>query len=168
MKEIWKDIPNYEGKYQVSNLGRVRNIQKENYILKFSNDGKGYQKVKLCNNGKCKSFRVHRLVAQVFIPNPNNLPEINHIDYNRLNNNINNLEWCDRKYNMNYSVKANRFHNKQVICIMNDKKIIYNSIDEASKKTGIHRSNIGRCCNKKRKTAGGFIWMFTKGEILNG
>ena len=56
MKEIWKDIPNYEGKYQISNLGRVRNIQKENYILKFSNDGKGYQKVKLCNNGKCKSF----------------------------------------------------------------------------------------------------------------
>lgn len=168
MIELWEDIPDYEGKYQVSNLGRIRNIQRNNHILKLSDDGKGYKKVKLCKNKKSKLFRVHRLVAQVFIPNPNNLPEVNHIDFNRLNNKYDNLEWCDRQHNMNHSVKGNRFHNKPILCINNDTKIYYNSIEEASEKTGIHRSNIGRCCNKKRKTAGGLKWMFVKGEMFNG
>ncbi len=165
MKEIWKDIPDYEGLYQISNLGNVRSIKNDIYTLKQNDDGKGYKKVRLCKNGKIKSFRVHRLVAQAFIDNPNNYPEVNHKDYNRSNNAIYNLEWSNRKDNMEYSVKANRFHNKPVICKNNNTVIIFNSIEEASCKTGVDRTNIGRCCNNKRKKAGGYNWAFLKGEI---
>ena len=165
MQEIWKDIKDYEGLYQVSNLGRVKRIKNKIHILKTIDDGKGYKKARLCKNGILKSYRIHRLVAEAFIPNPFNYSEVNHKDFNRSNNLINNLEWCNKEYNMKHSVKANRFHNKPVICENNNLITIFNSINEASFKTGINRNNIGRCCNSKRKTAGGYKWRFLKGEI---
>ena len=110
MQEIWKDIKGYEGKYQVSNLGRVRSLYDQNQfkkthrikLLKF-NIRSGYYNVNLNNHRKRKSFQVHRLVAFAFIPNFDNKPIINHIDENRLNNKVDNLEWCTQKENVLHS-----------------------------------------------------------------
>lgn len=101
MNEEWRDIKGYEGLYQVSNTGKVRNIS-YNYQLRLYCRPDGYEQVILCKNGKVKAFRVHRLVAEAFIPNINDLPEVNHKDENKLNNYYENLEWCDSLYNKNY------------------------------------------------------------------
>lgn len=112
-KRIWKDIKGFEGKYQVSNLGEVRSL---NYKMR-KNKGNSrklkpdlhpkskYAKVTLRKDGKRYAFNIHRLVAQTFIPNPNNLPQVNHIDENKHNNCAWNLEWCDNRYNCNYGSK---------------------------------------------------------------
>lgn len=107
---IWKDIRGYEGIYQISNYGEVmrlmsydsRNHLRNSKILKQRKNSDGYKVVGLHKNGLEKKFLIHRLVAENFIENPNNLPEINHIDENKQNNSVFNLEWCDRKYNVNY------------------------------------------------------------------
>lgn len=106
--EIWKDIKDYEGLYQVSNLGRVRNIRhNKNKILKPIYHKKYYQ-ITLSKNNIRVQYRIHRLVATAFIPNPENLPEVNHKDENKVNNCVSNLEWCDSKYNNNYNNKGKR------------------------------------------------------------
>ena len=128
-KEIWKDIDGYEGLYQVSNLGRVKSLHhNKEKILKGSYNSKGYYFVKLCKNGISKSIFVHRLVAQEFIPNPDNLPIVNHKDENPRNNNVDNLEWCTQKYNANYGTVRERqaqtyFNNRN-----NHKPTRYNSV----------------------------------------
>ena len=116
MQEIWKDIKGYEGLYQVSNFGNVKSLErrvnscnggrnkKEKYIISTDN-GNGYKIVGLSKKHKRKNYYVHRLVAEAFIKNENNFNEINHLDYNRSNNNVENLEWIDRKSNVQYSVK---------------------------------------------------------------
>lgn len=105
-KEIWKDIAGYEGKYQVSNLGNVRSLQYHNAkgimrigYLKPAVDNKGYLRCALSKENKLKTFKVHRLVASAFIDNPDNLPQINHKDGNKLNNHVENLEWCNNSQN---------------------------------------------------------------------
>ena len=103
---MWKVIENYP-KYEVSNFGEVR-IVKNNKILKKSVDARGYYKVTLTNNSERKTLFVHRLVAMAFVPNPNNLSQVNHIDENKQNNNSNNLEWCDIVYNCNYGTRNQR------------------------------------------------------------
>ena len=112
MEEIWKDIEGYEGKYQASNLGNVRSLNYrktgELKLLKQSADKKGYKRVRLYKNGKGKTHRVHRLVAIAFLPNPNNYKEVNHKDECKSNNNMNNLEWCTREYNINYGTAMKR------------------------------------------------------------
>ena len=179
MKEVWKDIKDYEGLYQVSNLGNVRSLDKilkayiknqKNIIrkgkkLKPRYDKKGYQMVVLYKNGIGKNFKVHRLVAEAFIPNPNNLPQINHKDETKRNNIFTNLEWCDCKYNNNYG-NHKTFGNKKVIMLdKNNNKInIFDSVNEASKKTNIIATSIGKCCNKKQKTAGGYVWEYCREE----
>lgn len=116
MAEIWRDVPGYEDKYEVSNIGRVKSCSRtrkgkedsiatvKERILKQKTDKDGYKEVGLCRDGKLKYFRVHRLVATAFIPNPLNLPLINHKDENPANNTVENLEWCDFTYNRNYSL----------------------------------------------------------------
>lgn len=111
-KEIWKDIQGYEGLYQVSNLGNVKNkiqpyLKQEKIYKKFSNSN-GYLFVGLRKDKKRKFKYIHRLVAEAFIPNPNNLPQINHKDENKQNNCVNNLEWCTNKYNQNYGTIKER------------------------------------------------------------
>ena len=112
MKEMWKDIPGYERLYQVSNLGNVRSLNYnrtgEIKLLKQIPDKGGYKTIQLCKNGKPKHCKIHRLVAMAFIPNPNNLPAVNHKDENPSNNNVNNLEWCTIAYNNNYGTKKER------------------------------------------------------------
>lgn len=159
MEEIWKDIKGYEGLYQVSNFGRVLSINRTrkgryNSIVpvkrKFKNfktTWDGYYDVTLCKDSKLKSFRVHRLVAEAFIPNPNNYPQVNHKDENKTNNVVwinedgsvdyekTNLEWCDCKYNNNYS-KYKVSHKIECNGITNP------SIRECERKIGIYSTTI--------------------------
>lgn len=118
--EIWKDIKNYEGYYQISNFGRVRSLDRliiysngkrrihKGILKKLFLDKDGYKIINLWKNGISECVRVHRLVAIHFIPNPDNLPVINHKDENPQNNNVENLEWCDVKYNNNYGTAIQR------------------------------------------------------------
>ena len=116
IEEIWRPVVGYEGLYEVSNTGRVRSLDKydsmnrflRGRILRLFTDGLGYLRAQLYSNSKRKSFLVHRLVAQAFIPNPDNLPQVNHRDENPSNDNVDNLEWCDGKYNVNYGTRIDR------------------------------------------------------------
>ena len=113
--EEWKDIKNYEGLYQISNFGNVKSLKKKaghstrcEKILKTHLDKDGYVYVTLCKNNKTHLATIHRLIAEAFIPNPDNLPQINHKDEDKTNNNIDNLEWCTCKYNINYGTRTER------------------------------------------------------------
>lgn len=116
--ETWKDVKGYEGIYKISNLGNVKRVinihwcnlkYRDNYYLKPLDNGKGYLRIKLTKNSKSKRYMLHRLIAEAFIENPNNYPVINHIDGNKKNNHINNLEWCTQSYNCLQSVKMGTF-----------------------------------------------------------
>lgn len=169
MNEIWKDVKGYENLYQVSNLGRVKSLfywsniynkyfprEKilKNNVLKY-----GYLNVRL--KGVTKS--VHRLVAETFIPNPNNLPEVNHKDENPSNCRVDNLEWCTHKYNVQYS------KNKPVLQYDLQGNFIkkWSSVVNASKETKINRGNINSCVNGFRKTAGKYKWKFYDENVSN-
>lgn len=139
IQEIWKDIKGYEGLYQVSNLGRVKSLDKkiDDYrgkevrlikgkIMNTTDNGHNYLIISLTKNKHRKNFYVHRLVAQHFIENPNGYSEVNHKDYNKQNNVTDNLEWCDRKYNTNYSREnMKKQHNCKLPKITNEKYIKY-------------------------------------------
>ena len=163
MKEIWKDIKEYEGIYQVSNMGNVRR-KKDNYIFKINKNSRGYRIITLTKNKKEYNLSVHRLVANTFIPNPDNLPQVNHIDGNKMNNKVDNLEWCTQSYNMIHAFK-NKLEikeGKKVIQYdlnMNMIKI-WNKIIDAEKHLNISHGKISMVCNKKRKKAGGYIWRY--------
>lgn len=167
MKEIWKDIKGYEGFYQVSNLGRIKSIPrngtiKNSKILK-QNVVRGYGQIALQKRGKIKYEKVHRLVAKMFIFNQNNLPEVNHIDGNKLNNNVSNLEWVTTRDNQLHSVYVlgnNNFriieqYDKEGNFIKEWKQIV-----TASKELKINATSIVKCCRKKRKSAGGYVWKY--------
>ena len=168
MEEIWKPIKDYEGLYQVSNLGNVRSLDRKTKnrnlkgkIKKFDKTKFGYLRVELNNNGKKKKYLVHRLVAQTFLDNPNNYPCINHKDENKINNKTDNLEWCTYLYNNLYNNKEKRNYKKICQYNKNGKLInIFESINEASKKTNIKRYGISNCLNKRLKTSGGYIWKY--------
>lgn len=171
-KEIWKDIPNYEGMYQISNLGNVKSIYK-NGNTKILTGGikKGYRQVILVKNKKRKYASVHRLVAETFIPNPNNLPQVNHKDGNKSNNNVDNLEWCTQSENQIHAYKNGL--QKPLYAKINPKakKVkqydlknnlinCYNGIKEASRINNINPRDITKCCKYKRKQVGGYIWRY--------
>lgn len=169
IKEIWKDISNYEGRYQISNLGNVKSLNyartKKEHILKPQIDKDDYKYVNLYKNGKSKHYLVHRLVAQAFIPNKNNLPQINHKDENRQNNSYNNLEWCTCEYNNNYgdrNKKIQKARSKRIKQLNKEGKLIkiWNNSLEASKSLKINGGNIRSCCRNELKTAGGYIWKY--------
>lgn len=155
MNEIFKDIKNYEDLYEVSDTGLVRN-KVSGKILKPGRNSRGYLLVNLYKDGICKSKSIHRLVAETFIPNPNHYPQVNHIDENKTNNNVDNLEWCTRQYNIDYS------QSKPVCQYALDGRLLntYKSVCEASRQTGISQGDISNCCLGRYKSAGGFIWKF--------
>ena len=158
MQEIWKDIEGYEGLYQVSSLGSIRN-KKMN--LKQSYDRNKYRVITLCKNGIQKKYRVNRIVAIAFIPNNYNKAQVNHIDGNKENNCVNNLEWVTNKENMDHALKTGLIsHSSKKITQLNDEGLEinrYNSIYEAAALTRIAQPNITRACKSKSK-AGGYVW----------
>ena len=113
MMEEWRAVPGYEGLYEVSNMGNVRNVRR-NKLLRLLKTNNGYIRVFLCKNGIKTGFQVHRLVSEAFIPNPNNLPQVNHKDEDKTNNNVDNLEWCTAKYNLNYGTARIRSRNTKI------------------------------------------------------
>lgn len=140
--EEWRDIEGFEGRYQVSNLGRVRSFARKSYktpkILKDTHDTDGYCMVNLCDakhGTKNKISKVHRLVAKAFIDNPNGFPEVNHIDENKSNNRADNLEWCTTQYNLTYGNRlnctygSNNFHSKLTIAQVREIRQIYKKGD---------------------------------------
>ena len=182
--ENWKDIKGYEGFYQVSNLGRVKSLERDVYnprgtvirhmeekILVQRIDKHGYAYISLCLNGKHKTIQTHRLVALAFIPNPENKPQVNHKDENPLNNCVNNLEWCTASYNANYGTRIQRCvqnhkylklgdnpRARAVFCVELNKT--FDCAKRAEEELGIDRSCVGKACKGKQKTAGGFHWRF--------
>ena len=173
MRRIWKDIEGYEGLYQISNFGEVKSLAREidNFNQCCDKDKllsggikRGYRQVILLKDSRRKYVSVHRLVANAFIPNPNNLPIINHKDEDKLNNKADNLEWCDYKYNTNYGTGLKRRANshKKPVCRIdkNGIKHIYPSATDAARILGIKQCYISRCCNGDRKTLYGETWNF--------
>lgn len=171
MQEIWKDIQGYEGLYQVSNLGRVRRLHKDyrcsKYkIISIKKQNNGYYRVCLSKYNKNKYFWIHRLVAQAFIPNPNNYPIVNHKDENPQNNVFSNLEWCTHKYNANYGHAREKMSAKSTKRKVNQYDLngnyiaTYNSIKEASIITNSDRRYISQCCKQTYRTCNNYYWRY--------
>lgn len=160
-KEIWKDIDGFEGRYQVSNLGNVRSLLRNptKILHQALNGKKTYRRISLYKNRILTSHCVHRLVAAAFISNPNNLPEVNHKDWNTLNNNVNNLEWCDRIYNLKNRKKGS--------CSVKQYSLNGEFIKEwetsaaAAEANGFDDSTIIKCCRGKRETHKGYRWEYS-------
>lgn len=182
-KEVWKDVKGYEGIFKISNKGRLKRIKNspnmpDNNILKGSICMHGYRYYNMKVRDKGKKNKAHRLVAIAFLENPDNLPQVNHIDGNKLNNTAENLEWCDqlhnnrhalatglRKINMEHVRKAQRVsahkQKKRVAQYNLDGTLVgeYDSLQEAAK--GFNSApNISRACRSKTRTAYGFRWKF--------
>ena len=184
MEEIWKDIEGYEGLYQVSNLGRIKSLDRymnNKYGTKTLKKGKilinsiikrtGYLRVSLAKNGTFISKQVHRLVANAFLPNPNNYPIINHKDENKQNNNVNNLEWCTVEYNNNYGTHNFKISKSHKINQKNSKSVLqydlngnfikeWKSTREIARELNIYNNNICRCCNNIVKQSYGYVWKY--------
>lgn len=182
MSERWCQVDGYEGLYEVSSTGRVRRLAgvsegKHRYPVKARelklSKRNGYPIVNLSKAGKCKCEYVHRLVAKAFIPNPDNLPCVNHKDETRTNNNVENLEWCTKKYNINYGTRAQRFSETmrskstgiQMFSLDGALLRTFRSLSDAHEITGIPTSSISSCTTHAKndqgythKTTGGYIW----------
>ena len=183
-KEVWKDISGYEGLYQVSNFGRIKSL---NRVVKHAKGGSyksegthviqekimslkpnkvhGYKQVTLCKGSKINYFRVNRLVAEAFLPNPNNYPVVNHKDENKANDNANNLEWCTYHYNTHYSINKRRkekgYRRLKRTDLSTGETKIYASVIEAEKE-GFSKGNISSVANGRRKSHLGYFWEYLK------
>ena len=186
MEEIWKNIEEYPD-YMVSNMGRIKRLSTGYYrrtekILKPQLQNNGYLHIKLSQKDKTKCILVHRLVAQVFIPNPNNLPQVNHINEDKTDNRVENLEWCTQKYNINYGngiskrVKTNKengtykkigkinskIHSKSILQFSKDNSFIrkWDCIMDVQRELGYDNKQICSCLKNRQKTAKGFKWVY--------
>lgn len=160
MQEIWKDVVGFEGLYKVSNLGNVKSLRIGKILIPSIN--RGYKRITLCKNGNRKNKVIHRIVAEAFLDNHKSLTCVNHKDENKLNNCVENLEWCDIKYNTNYGTcierrsKNNQKPVNQYDLNMNFIKR-YESIKEASNGNYSLYTHIGECCKGKHFSIGGYI-----------
>lgn len=182
-RENWKDIIGYEGIYQISCNGLLRSLDRiilrknkipvhfKGQLLKASVCKNGYLVVSLWKNGEGNSRYIHRLVAETFIPNPSNLTEINHKDEVKTNNNVTNLEWCNKKYNNNYATRNKRLSqslinnkktSKKIAQYSKDNKLlkIWSSCREIERVLRIPNTSVWRVCNGIRKSSHGFLWRY--------
>lgn len=195
ISELWKDIGvykgvDYTGMYEISSKGRFRSLDRiiidkrgKKHLLVGKEmipfpDSSGYMKVTICKNGKAHEARINCLVAIAFIPNPNNLPQVNHIDENKSNNDVNNLEWCTCKENINHGTRNERAgigHRKAIVQLNLSGDFIreWKCIKDVEQ-YGFAKEAVSMCAYGKRRTSGGYIWMFkdkynnsTKDEILD-
>lgn len=189
--EEWRDVPGYEGVYLISNYGRVKRLpigkqwsyrRTHNNIRKLKISSTGYYRVNLSKDNQVKFYNVHRLVALAFIPNPDDLPQVNHKDENKLNNHVSNLEWCSAKYNCIWGTgrerqKASRKmsdktnNSRQIVGEKNSKKVCqrdlngnaiayFKSISDAAKQIDGNISDISRCCHGLARQSKGYKWSF--------
>lgn len=184
VNEEWRDIEGYQGIYQVSNFGRVKSLKfgKEK-ILRPRKTRNGYLRVNLCKNEKLKGYYIHRLIATAFIPNPMNLPTVNHIDEDKTNNNVTNLEWMNlsqqqrhgtcqqrRVANTDYKARTAKIDyqaigeklSKQVYQYSLDGTLvaIWESTTECGRQ-GFNQGNVAACCRGELKTHRGYIWSYS-------
>jgi hypothetical protein len=179
MEELWRPIPNYEGYYEASNLGRIRSVYRYKRVLKPMISNTGYERVDLFKNRHRKQYSVHRLVAITFVDNPDNKPFVNHRDENKINNCADNLEWVTHVENCRYGTAIERrtkhfdyskrkINNagqieacsKPIAQYTKDGRFVRNwkSASECARKNGWQISNIRRCCKKEYATAYGFVF----------
>ena len=187
MQEEWRDIEGYERLYQVSSLGRVKSVERQNTyknngkvktfhkkerILSLVNGRYNYKLVTLAKKGKRTMYRVHRLVAEAFIPNPDNKPQVNHIDEDKSNNRADNLNWMTAMENMHWGSCLEKTHSKKnykaeaakrmvpVIAVKNSKEQFFDSIKSASEELGLYRSAISQCLSGKQHETGGYSFRY--------
>lgn len=159
-----REIPNYEGLYAVTSCGKVWSYRSKQFLTPRKSK-KGYLTVLLCNKGNMREFKIHRLVADAYIPNPDNLPQVNHKDENKQNNCIANLEWCTNAYNRNYGTRNERAaigisKAKMKPCMCVETGQIYSSAIEAARDTNLCKESINRCCRGERKTYTNRHWKY--------
>lgn len=174
MIEIWKDVKGYEGLYECSNLGKVRSFDREiiyNNGIKHIHKGKelkgivnknGYVHITLVKDGIKKQFLLHRIIAITFLPNPNNLPCVNHKSEDKQDNKVSNLEWCTHKYNLEYSNCMDLFLSKKKRVgqynTSGELLNVFDGVREAFRQTGIDYRNISKSCICGSYITGGYIW----------
>ena len=177
IKEVWKDIEGYEELYQISNFGNVKSLHfnHSSYSKLLTNRivNEGYCQVVLYKNKIRKAFYIHVLVANAFIPNPLNLPEVNHKDGNKINNHISNLEWVTSQENSIHAVEtglrtvpkgSEHYRSKKINQFDKSRNFIktWDSMCEISRVLGYATSNIFKCCNNQIKSAYGYIWEYVE------
>lgn len=174
MEEIWKEIEGYEGIYFISNHGNVKSMPRKGAkggIIKATPDKDGYWCIGLNKHGHRKTFKVHRLVAIAFIPNDNNLPEVNHKDEDKTNNHVDNLEWCEHVYNSRYGSRPQRISSALSTPVYsideNGNVEHFASMNIAYKMTGVHVSNIASAVNGIYSQAGNRKWYYDELQIAN-
>ena len=181
IEEIWKPVVNYEKSYEVSNLGAIRGIDREIYtplignfikkgkIIIQSFDSSGYCQVGLSGKGVKKTTSVHKIVAYAFIDNPKNLPQVNHIDGNKLNNKVDNLEWCTNQENQEHARETGLYEKmykeamkrrKPVIAYNEKSSISFTSISSAAKHFNFNSGSISSTINRKNNIFMGYFFEY--------
>lgn len=189
-KEVWRQIEGFEGYYSISNTGRVKSLERyvktprgENNlrivrerILCTTIDKYGYESVRLRKKGKTYPRTIHRLVATAFVDNPENLPCVNHVDENKLNNNFSNLEWCTVHYNNVYNGRQEKINkilrNKDYekikrTCLSTGEVTIYSSKRDMYRKTGLSRKEVSKCCKGLRDIYKNSKWEFLSSTTIS-
>lgn len=160
MEEIWKEVKGFEGIYWVSNKGEIKSAPRRGSkggILQGKISHKGYREVTMRKDGKQYTLKVHRLVAEAFIPNPDDLPDVNHKDENKLNNCVDNLEWCTTEYNTLYGTRTVR-SGRPIRC--KETGVVYPGSAWAARELGVDQSTITKCCNNPNRGTKGLHWEY--------